>query len=95
MSSRMNPRRARILLAALAAQSALARPIHIVAYGDSMTAGWLVAREETLGIPPRSVEQVNLYLGQPELQLIFLVTLILMPGAAGRLSVADARSAAR
>ena len=26
--------------------SALARPIHIVAYGDSMTAGWLVARKD-------------------------------------------------
>jgi acyl-CoA thioesterase I len=34
------------LLVALAAQSAEARPIHIVAYGDSMTAGWLVARKE-------------------------------------------------
>lgn len=38
-----------LLLAALlapGAQSALARPLHIVAYGDSMTAGWLVARKE-------------------------------------------------
>ena len=26
--------------------TALARPIHIVAYGDSMTAGWLVARKD-------------------------------------------------
>ena len=25
---------------------ALARPIHIIAYGDSMTAGWLVARKD-------------------------------------------------
>ncbi len=31
---------------ALAAQSAQARPIHIVAFGDSATAGWLVARKE-------------------------------------------------
>ena len=30
----------------LSASSALARPVHIVAYGDSMTAGWLVARQE-------------------------------------------------
>jgi acyl-CoA thioesterase-1 len=35
-----------LLVTALAAQSAEARPIHIVAYGDSMTAGWLVARKD-------------------------------------------------
>jgi acyl-CoA thioesterase-1 len=34
-----------IALGVLAAP-ALARPVHIVAYGDSMTAGWLVARKD-------------------------------------------------
>jgi acyl-CoA thioesterase-1 len=40
--------RALLLCAAIAlfAGNALARPVHIVAYGDSMTAGWLVARQE-------------------------------------------------
>jgi len=37
-----------LLLVALLAPAApaFARPVHIVAYGDSMTAGWLVARKE-------------------------------------------------
>ena len=35
-----------VALLALAAQSAQARPIHIVAFGDSATAGWLVARKD-------------------------------------------------
>ena len=30
----------------IAATPTLARPLHIVAYGDSMTAGWLVARKD-------------------------------------------------
>jgi acyl-CoA thioesterase I len=35
------------LIVVIAAQAvALARPIHIVAFGDSMTAGWLVKRQE-------------------------------------------------
>ena len=44
----MNFLRALLLCAAMAlfAGNALARPIHIVAYGDSMTAGWLVARKD-------------------------------------------------
>jgi acyl-CoA thioesterase I len=33
-------------LVLVAWNGALARPIHIVAYGDSMTAGWLVARKD-------------------------------------------------
>ena len=39
----------KLLLAALwalAAQAVQARPVHMVAYGDSMTAGWLVARKD-------------------------------------------------
>jgi acyl-CoA thioesterase I len=35
-----------IMLAFAPVASASARPIHIVAYGDSMTAGWLVARKD-------------------------------------------------
>lgn len=35
-----------LLLAALVMPAAYARPVHIVAYGDSMTAGWLVARQD-------------------------------------------------
>jgi hypothetical protein len=35
-----------LLSVALLAPAAQARPVHIVAYGDSMTAGWLVARKE-------------------------------------------------
>ena len=35
-----------LLPVALAAQAVEARPVHIVAYGDSMTAGWLVARKD-------------------------------------------------
>jgi acyl-CoA thioesterase-1 len=35
-----------VLLAFAPVAPASARPIHIVAYGDSMTAGWLVARKD-------------------------------------------------
>jgi len=35
-----------LLLAALAVQPAQARPVHIVAYGDSMTAGWFVPHDQ-------------------------------------------------
>jgi acyl-CoA thioesterase-1 len=35
-----------LLSVALLAPAAQARPVHIVAYGDSMTAGWLVARKK-------------------------------------------------
>jgi ABC-type uncharacterized transport system involved in gliding motility auxiliary subunit len=43
---------------------------------------WLVKREEALGIPPRTVEQVSLYLNQRQLTMIFLITVVAMPGAA-------------
>jgi len=43
---------------------------------------WLAQREESLGIPPRQVEQVSLYLSQDQLGTILLVTLVVMPGAA-------------
>ena len=43
---------------------------------------WLVKREEALGIPPRAVEQVSLLLSQQQLTVIFLLTVVAMPGAA-------------
>jgi hypothetical protein len=43
---------------------------------------WLAQREGSLGIPPRQVEQVSLYLSQEQLGTILLLTLIVMPGAA-------------
>ncbi len=43
---------------------------------------WLAAREEALGIQPRSVERVNLYLSFQQLLVIFLLTVVALPGAA-------------
>ncbi len=43
---------------------------------------WLAARELSLGIPPREVEQVSLFLSQRQMRTILLVTLLAMPGAA-------------
>ncbi len=43
---------------------------------------WLTAREQALGIAPRSVEQVSLFLTQQQMRTILLVTLLGMPGAA-------------
>ncbi len=43
---------------------------------------WLTDRDETIGIPPRAVEQVSLFLTQQQLSTILLITLVLMPGAA-------------
>ena len=43
---------------------------------------WLAAREDSLGIPPRSVEQVSLFLSADQMSTILLVTLVGMPGAA-------------
>lgn len=43
---------------------------------------WLAQREQSLGIPPREVDQVNLFLTQSQLRTILLITLIAMPGAA-------------
>jgi len=43
---------------------------------------WLVQRDESLGIPPREVEQVNLFLSRQQMQLILLITLVFMPLAA-------------
>jgi len=43
---------------------------------------WLVAREELVGIPPRDVEQVSLFLTQQQMRNLLLLVLIAMPGAA-------------
>jgi hypothetical protein len=46
------------------------------------TINWLAAREQSLGIPPREVEQVSLFLSQQQMRTILLITLLAMPGAA-------------
>ncbi len=43
---------------------------------------WLVQQDESLGIPPREVEQVSLFLNRDQMRLILLITLVLMPAAA-------------
>jgi len=43
---------------------------------------WLVQQEEALGIPPRQVERVSLFLSREQLTLVFLLTVVAMPGAA-------------
>ena len=43
---------------------------------------WLVVREHALGIAPRQIEQVSLFLSQQQLRTILLITLLIMPGAA-------------
>ncbi len=42
---------------------------------------WLAHREEALGIPPRAVEHVSLFLSKQQLNTILLITLLLMPAA--------------
>jgi ABC-type uncharacterized transport system involved in gliding motility auxiliary subunit len=46
------------------------------------TFNWLTAREDLVGIPPRDVEQVSLFLSQQEMRNLALLVLIGMPGAA-------------
>jgi hypothetical protein len=43
---------------------------------------WLAVREQALGIAPRDVEQVSLFLNQQQMRTILIVTLLVMPGAA-------------
>ncbi len=43
---------------------------------------WLVARDHAVGVPPRAVEQVSLYLTDSQMGTIFLLTLVGLPGAA-------------
>jgi hypothetical protein len=46
------------------------------------TINWLAAREQSLGIAPREVEQVSLFLSQQQLRTVLLITMLAMPGAA-------------
>ena len=48
---------------------------------------WLAAREQSLGIPPREVEQVSLFLSQQQMRTVLLITLLAMPGAAIALGI--------
>jgi ABC-type uncharacterized transport system involved in gliding motility auxiliary subunit len=43
---------------------------------------WLAAREDLVGIPPRDVEQVSLFLSQQQMRNLLLLVLVAMPGAA-------------
>ena len=43
---------------------------------------WLAAREDLVGIPPRDVEQVSLFLTQQQMRNLLLLVLVAMPGAA-------------
>jgi ABC-type uncharacterized transport system involved in gliding motility auxiliary subunit len=43
---------------------------------------WLVAREDLVGIPPRDVEQVSLFLTRQQMRNLGVLVLIAMPGAA-------------
>jgi ABC-type uncharacterized transport system involved in gliding motility auxiliary subunit len=43
---------------------------------------WLAAREQSLGIAPRNVERVSLFLSQEQMRTILIVSLLIMPGAA-------------
>lgn len=43
---------------------------------------WLAAREHALGIAPRDVEQVSLFLTGSQMRWILIMTLLVMPGAA-------------
>jgi len=46
------------------------------------TFNWLAARESALGIPPRSVEQVSVYLTGQQMRNLLLLVMVAMPGAA-------------
>ena len=43
---------------------------------------WLAAREDLVGIPPRDVEQVSLFLTRQQMRNLLLLVLVAMPGAA-------------
>ena len=54
--------------------------------GNAVLAGnafnWLAARDNLVGIPPRDVEQVSLFLTQQQMRNLLLLVLVGMPGAA-------------
>jgi ABC-type uncharacterized transport system involved in gliding motility auxiliary subunit len=43
---------------------------------------WMTSRELSMGIPPRDVEDLSLYIGQRQMRIILAVVLLVMPGAA-------------
>ncbi len=45
------------------------------------TFNWMAHREQALGIPPRAVEHVSLFLSRQQLNMILLITLLFMPAA--------------
>jgi len=60
--------------------------IDIANAGNAVLAGnafnWLAARDTLVGIPPRDVEQVSLFLTQQQMRILLLLVLIAMPCAA-------------
>lgn len=46
------------------------------------TLNWLVARDHSMGIPPRDMESMSLYIDQQKMRIILVVVLLVMPGAA-------------
>ncbi len=46
------------------------------------TLNWMTFREISMGIPPRNVEDLNLFIGQQQMRIILVVVLLVMPGAA-------------
>ncbi len=60
--------------------------IDIANAGNSVLAAgafnWLTAREDLVGIPPRDVEQVSLFLTRQQMRNLLLLVLVAMPGAA-------------
>ena len=43
---------------------------------------WLAARDHSMGIPPRDVESMSLFIDQQQMRIILVVVLLVMPGAA-------------
>jgi hypothetical protein len=46
------------------------------------TLNWMTSRELSMGIPPRDVEDLSLYIPQQKMRIIQVVVLLVMPGAA-------------
>ncbi len=46
------------------------------------TLNWLAARDHSMGIPPRNVESMSLFIDQQQMRIILAVVLLIMPGAA-------------
>lgn len=46
------------------------------------TINWMTSRELSMGIPPRDVEKLNLFIGQRQMRIIQIVCLLVLPGLA-------------